>query len=52
MSTDPYLVAPDPNDWIGRIPRTSLNVNNDAKLFLQHVEAIRVLWQVRVIDAD
>lgn len=47
-ATEPYPGIIDPNDWVGRSPRAGLNVNNDAKQFLQHVEAIRVLWQVRL----
>jgi len=46
-ATEPYPGIIDPNDWVGRSPRAGLNVNNDAKQFLQHVEAIRVLWQSR-----
>lgn len=37
----------DPKDWVGQSPRAGLAANNDAKQFLQHVTAIRVLWQVR-----
>lgn len=48
-ATDPYPGTVDPNDWVGRSPRAGVNVNNDAKQFLQHVEAIRVLWQCRVM---
>jgi len=48
-ATEPYPGTVDPNDWVGRSPRAGLNVNNDAKQFLQHVEAIRVLWQCRVM---
>eukprot|EP00549_Striatella_unipunctata_P011439 CAMPEP_0118687920 /NCGR_PEP_ID=MMETSP0800-20121206/8643_1 /TAXON_ID=210618 ORGANISM="Striatella unipunctata, Strain CCMP2910" /NCGR_SAMPLE_ID=MMETSP0800 /ASSEMBLY_ACC=CAM_ASM_000638 /LENGTH=411 /DNA_ID=CAMNT_0006585143 /DNA_START=166 /DNA_END=1401 /DNA_ORIENTATION=+ len=32
-------------DWVGQSPRAGLNANNDAKLFLQHYNAIRTLWQ-------
>mmetsp|Transcript_6684 Transcript_6684/g.14620 ORF Transcript_6684/g.14620 Transcript_6684/m.14620 type:complete len:418 (+) Transcript_6684:117-1370(+) len=32
-------------DWVGNSPRAGLSANNDAKQFLKHVEAIRVLWQ-------
>lgn len=35
----------DRNDWVGQSPRAGLAANNDAKQFLQHVEAIRILWQ-------
>mmetsp|Transcript_61441 Transcript_61441/g.181588 ORF Transcript_61441/g.181588 Transcript_61441/m.181588 type:complete len:423 (-) Transcript_61441:322-1590(-) len=35
----------DVKDWVGQSPRAGLAANNDAKQFLQHVEAIRVLWQ-------
>ncbi len=34
------------NDWVGQSARAGLAANNDAKQFLQHVEAIRILWQV------
>jgi len=37
----------NPNDWVGQSPKAGLAANNDAKQFLQHVTAIRVLWQVR-----
>jgi guanine nucleotide-binding protein G(o) subunit alpha len=40
-STDPQTTQ----DWVGQSPRAGLAANNDAKQFLQHVEAIRVLWQ-------
>lgn len=33
-------------DWVGQSPRAGLAANNDAKQFLQHVHAIRILWQV------
>ena len=33
-------------DWVGQSPRAGLAANNDAKQFLQHVNAIRILWQV------
>jgi len=35
----------DVKDWVGQSPRAGLAANNDTKQFLQHVEAIRVLWQ-------
>lgn len=54
-----YLVdntAPEPfpdipkeqsqKDWVGRSNRAGIQANLDAQQFLQHVEAIRVLWQV------
>lgn len=34
-------------DWVGQSPRAGLAANNDAKQFLAHHEAIRILWQVR-----
>lgn len=37
----------NPRDWVGQSPRAGLAANNDAKQFLQHVHAIRTLWQVR-----
>lgn len=39
----------NPRDWVGQSPRAGLAANNDAKLFLQLVDAIRVLWQVSVV---
>jgi hypothetical protein len=36
----------NPRDWVGQSPRAGLAANNDAKQFLQHVNAIRVLWNV------
>ena len=36
----------NPRDWVGQSPRAGLAANNDAKQFLQHVDAIRILWQV------
>jgi G-protein alpha subunit len=41
----------NPRDWVGQSPRAGLAANNDAKLFLQLVDAIRVLWQVS-LDLD
>ena len=35
-------------DWVGRSTRAGIQANRDAIQFLQHVEAIRVLWQVSV----
>lgn len=32
-------------DWVGQSQRAGLAANNDAKQFLQHMEAIRILWQ-------
>ena len=36
-------------DWVGHSSRAGTAANNDAKQFLLHVEAIRILWQVRLI---
>lgn len=36
----------NPRDWVGQSPRAGLAANNDAKQFLHHVDAIRILWQV------
>lgn len=36
-------------DWVGNSARAGMQANNDAHHFLQHVEAIRVLWQSSVI---
>ncbi len=33
-------------DWVGDSHRAGIQANKDARQFLQHVEAIRVLWQV------
>lgn len=35
----------DNNDWVGHSDRAGLTANRNSKMFLQHVEAIRVLWQ-------
>lgn len=35
----------DESDWVGHSTRAGKTANEDAKQFLQHVEAIRVLWQ-------
>eukprot|EP00804_Cyclotella_cryptica_P017058 CCRYP_003301-RA/>CCRYP_003301-RA protein AED:0.07 eAED:0.07 QI:319/1/1/1/1/1/3/344/420 len=32
-------------DWVGTSPRAGIAANNDAKLFLQLHESIRILWQ-------
>lgn len=58
-----YLVdntAPEPfpdipkeqsqKDWVGRSNRAGIQANLDAQQFLQHVEAIRVLWQSATIQ--
>jgi hypothetical protein len=37
-------------DWVGYSSRAGTAANNDAQQFLLHVEAIRVLWQVRTIN--
>ena len=42
-----HPLEPDKNDWVVRRPRSGMNDNTDVMHFLQHVEAIRVLWQVR-----
>mmetsp|Transcript_17009 Transcript_17009/g.48859 ORF Transcript_17009/g.48859 Transcript_17009/m.48859 type:complete len:413 (-) Transcript_17009:837-2075(-) len=46
-SDDPNSAPQDGGeaDWIGNSPRAGLSANNDARQFLKHVEAIRVLWQ-------
>mmetsp|Transcript_5302 Transcript_5302/g.7500 ORF Transcript_5302/g.7500 Transcript_5302/m.7500 type:complete len:428 (+) Transcript_5302:618-1901(+) len=36
-------------DWVGHSPRAGLAANNDAKQFLQHVHAIRSLWQSKTM---
>jgi len=33
------------SDWVGTSKRANSIINGDSRLFLQHVEAIRVLWQ-------
>ena len=35
-------------DWVGKSVWAGVQANNNAHLFLQHVEAIRVLWQVSI----
>mmetsp|Transcript_26026 Transcript_26026/g.29966 ORF Transcript_26026/g.29966 Transcript_26026/m.29966 type:complete len:419 (+) Transcript_26026:102-1358(+) len=37
--------AVSPDDWVGTSSKAGLAANADAKLFLNHVEVIRVLWQ-------
>ena len=51
-ATTPFTEGPRETmeDWVGTSMRAGIAANNDAKLFLQHVEAIRVLWQVRLAD--
>jgi GTPase SAR1 family protein len=39
----------DPQDWVGQSPRAGLAANNDAKQFLQHWNAIRILWQSKTM---
>lgn len=39
----------NPRDWVGQSPRAGLAANNDAKQFLQHVDAIRILWQSKTM---
>jgi len=48
-ATESYPGTIAPNDWVGKSARAGLQINNDAKQFLQHVEAIRVVWQCRVM---
>jgi len=36
-------------DWVGQSPRAGLAANNDAKQFLQHVNAIRIVWQSKTM---
>jgi hypothetical protein len=36
-------------DWVGTSPRAGMAANNDSKLFLQHHESIRILWQVKFV---
>ena len=42
-STDEFDLEVE--DWVGNSARAGVAANNDAKLFLKHVAAIRVLWQ-------
>jgi hypothetical protein len=49
-ATEPFLeISKDQEekDWVGKSNRAGIQANLDARQFLQHVEAIRVLWQVR-----
>lgn len=51
-ATDPMPEIPREQaerDWVGRSTRAGIQANLDAQQFLQHVEAIRVLWQVRYV---
>jgi len=46
-ATEPMPQAPSNdavNDWVGQSPRAGSAPNNDAKQFLQHADAIKVLW--------
>jgi len=36
-------------DWVGQSPRAGLAANSDAKLFLRHADAIRVLWRAKTM---
>lgn len=48
-ATEPFPEIPPEQaekDWVGRSMRAGIQANRDAMQFLQHVEAIRVLWQV------
>jgi len=42
---DPHPGTINQNDWVGHSNRVRPNINKEAQLFLQHVEAIRVLWE-------
>lgn len=49
-ATEPFPEIPPEQaekDWVGKSTRAGIQANRDAQQFLQHVEAIRVLWQVR-----
>jgi hypothetical protein len=50
-ATEPFPDIPPEQaekDWVGKSTRRAgIQANRDAQQFLQHVEAIRVLWQVR-----
>ncbi len=37
-------------DWVGKSIWAGIQANDNAQLFLQHVEAIRVLWQVSILQ--
>ncbi len=48
-ATEPFPDIPAEQaeqDWVGESNRAGTQANKDARQFLQHVEAIRVLWQV------
>jgi hypothetical protein len=48
-ATEPFPPIPKEqleSDWVGKSTRAGVQLNEDAELFLQHVEAVRVLWQV------
>lgn len=48
-ASEESLPTVDINDWVGQSPRAGLAANNDAKQFLQHVDAIRTLWQSKTM---
>ena len=51
-ATDPYPEIPQEQaerDWVGKSTRAGIQANLDAQQFLQHVQAIRVLWQVSFV---
>ena len=41
--------VPIEGDWVGNSARAGLSANNDAKQFLNHVDAIRVLWHTQTM---
>eukprot|EP00557_Chaetoceros_sp_GSL56_P014514 CAMPEP_0176485608 /NCGR_PEP_ID=MMETSP0200_2-20121128/5128_1 /TAXON_ID=947934 /ORGANISM="Chaetoceros sp., Strain GSL56" /LENGTH=448 /DNA_ID=CAMNT_0017882259 /DNA_START=154 /DNA_END=1500 /DNA_ORIENTATION=+ len=48
VATEPFPEIPAEQaekDWVGKSTRAGIQANRDAQQFLQHVEAIRVLWQ-------
>eukprot|EP00567_Pseudictyota_dubia_P006458 CAMPEP_0197441268 /NCGR_PEP_ID=MMETSP1175-20131217/7577_1 /TAXON_ID=1003142 /ORGANISM="Triceratium dubium, Strain CCMP147" /LENGTH=415 /DNA_ID=CAMNT_0042971515 /DNA_START=317 /DNA_END=1564 /DNA_ORIENTATION=- len=40
----------DAKDWVGKSPRAGFAANKHAQQFLQHAEAIRVLWQSKTMQ--
>uniref|UniRef100_A0A7S4V5G8 Uncharacterized protein n=1 Tax=Ditylum brightwellii TaxID=49249 RepID=A0A7S4V5G8_9STRA len=45
-ATEPIRTAVEgEEDWVGSSPRAGLQANKDAECFLEHAEAIKVLWQ-------
>jgi len=46
----PDTGTPKGQDWVGRSARAGVQANQDAQQFLQHVDAIEVLWKAATIQ--